>query len=78
MADLFSQLGLPEGPSGINNFVAARYPLGNRVPIDCTPFWTEAQRTFLKEEIIFDADWVGVIDELNACLYRHSRFAKLA
>lgn len=32
------------------------------------PFWTPAQRSFLKEEIIDDADWAGVIDELNARL----------
>jgi hypothetical protein len=40
-----------------------------RSPSTAPPFWTEAQRSFLKEEIIEDADWAAVIDELNGRLH---------
>ena len=68
MSNLFAQLGLPSDPSGIEAFIAAHRPLGNDVPLYRAAFWTAAQRDFLKEEIIDDADWAGVIDELNASL----------
>ena len=68
MSNLFAQLGLPADPAGIEAFIAAHRPLGNDVPLYRAPFWTAAQRSFLKEQIIDDADWVGVIDDLNASL----------
>jgi len=78
MANLFAQLGLSTEPTDINNFITARRPLGTGITIDCAPFWTEAQKTFLKEEIFFDADWVGVVDELNARLCEHSLITRPA
>lgn len=33
------------------------------------PFWTPTQAEFLSEEIMNDADWVEVIDQLNAMLH---------
>jgi hypothetical protein len=33
------------------------------------PFWTPSQAGFLREEIIGDADWAQVIDELNVNLH---------
>lgn len=68
MGNLFAQLGLPSDPAAIEEFISAHRPLGNDVPLYRAPFWTTAQRSFLKEEIIDDADWAGVIDELNASL----------
>jgi hypothetical protein len=68
MANLFAQLGLSTEPVDINNFITARRPLSNGITVDCAPFWTEAQKAFLKEEIIWDADWAGVVDELNSRL----------
>ena len=32
-------------------------------------FWTPAQAAFLREEILNDADWAEVIDQLNAELH---------
>ncbi len=66
--DLFAQLGLPADPAAIDDFVAAHRPLESNVALYRAPFWTPAQRSFLKQEIIDDADWAGVIDELNARL----------
>jgi hypothetical protein len=68
MGNLFAQLGLPSDSAAIEAFIAAHRPLGNDVPLYRAPFWSAAQRSFLKEEIIGDADWAGVIDELNASL----------
>jgi hypothetical protein len=68
MANLFAQLGLSAEPTDIDSFITSRRPLSHGITLDCAPFWTEAQKTFLKEEIIWDADWVGVVDELNSRL----------
>lgn len=65
MNNLFAQLGLPADDAAIDGFIAAHRPLGHGVALYRAPFWTPAQRTFLKEEIIEDADWAEVIDELN-------------
>ena len=65
MSNLFAQLGLPTDAAAIDAFIAAHRPLGNGVALYRAPFWSSAQRSFLKEEIIEDADWAGVIDELN-------------
>lgn len=68
MSNLFAQLGLPADPTEIDDFISAHRPLGRGVALYRAPFWTATQRAFLKEEIIEDADWAGVIDELNARL----------
>ena len=68
MSNLFAQLGLPAEPAAIEDFIAAHRPLGNEIALYRAPFWSAAQRAFLKEEIIDDADWAMVIDELNSRL----------
>jgi hypothetical protein len=68
MSNLFAQLGLPSEPAAIDHFIAAHRPLDHGVALYRAPFWNTSQRTFLKEEIIEDADWAGVIDELNVRL----------
>ncbi|MDP2881389.1 MAG: DUF2789 domain-containing protein [Azonexus sp.] len=68
MSNLFAQLGLPSEEAALENFIATHRPLSNDTPLYRAPFWSEAQRTFLKEEIIEDADWSAVIDELNGRL----------
>lgn len=68
LSKLFAQLGLPADPAGIEDFITAHRPLGRGVALYRAPFWSASQRSFLKEEIIDDADWAGVIDELNASL----------
>lgn len=68
MSNLFAQLGLPAEPAAIEDFIASHRPLGHGVALYRAPFWSTAQRNFLKEEIIGDADWAGVIDELNVRL----------
>lgn len=69
LSDLFAQLGLPSDPAGIDDFISSHRPLGNDVALYRAPFWTPSQRDFLKEEIIEDADWASVVDELNERLH---------
>lgn len=69
MSRLFAQLGLPHDSVSIADFIATHSPLGNDMPLYRAPFWSPSQRNFLKEEIIEDADWASVIDELNAELH---------
>jgi hypothetical protein len=66
--NLFAQLGLPADQLAIDDFIARHRPLDSAVALYRAPFWSAAQRSFLKEEIIEDADWAGVIDELNGRL----------
>lgn len=68
LGSLFDQLGLPSEPAAIEEFIATHRPLGDSIALYRAPFWSASQRGFLKEEIIEDADWAGVIDELNSRL----------
>ena len=68
MSNLFAQLGLPSDEAAIEAFIASHRPLENGTALYRAPFWSASQRAFLKEEIIDDADWAAVIDELNECL----------
>lgn len=69
MSDLFSQLGLPSDEADIQAFVAAQRPLPGVERLADAPFWTEAQARFLREEILEDADWAEVVDQLNLMLH---------
>jgi hypothetical protein len=68
MNNLFAQLGLPADATAIESFIASHRPLENGTALYRAPFWNASQRAFLKEEIIEDADWAAVIDELNGRL----------
>jgi hypothetical protein len=67
--DLFAQLGLPSEAADIAAFVAAHRPLPGGARLSDAPFWTEAQARFLRDEILEDADWAEVIDQLNLMLH---------
>lgn len=67
-SELFSQLGLPSDPAGIRAFVSAHSPLAANIALADAPFWTAAQATLLREELLEDADWAEVVDQLNVAL----------
>lgn len=69
-SELFKQLGLPTDDAGIARFLQAHAPLAAHIPLAQAPFWTLAQSTLLKEELLGDADWAEVIDQLNLALRR--------
>ncbi|MFC7462482.1 DUF2789 domain-containing protein [Hydrogenophaga defluvii] len=67
-SELFAQLGLPADPAGIATFIQRHSPLSADVLLAEAPFWTPAQATLLREQLLVDADWAEVVDQLNAAL----------
>ena len=67
--NLFAQLGLPSEQAAIEHFIKTHSPLATNTLLSDAPFWTSAQASFLREEILNDADWAEVIDQLNAKLH---------
>lgn len=66
--ELFEQLGLQADVEAIEEFLAEKTPLRSGVLLTKASFWTSAQRAFLEEEMLRDADWVSSIDLLNILL----------
>jgi hypothetical protein len=69
-AELFKQLGLADDPQSIDQFITSHSPLKNEIKLVDAPFWTDSQRSFLKESIIEDSDWAVPFDQLNEALRR--------
>jgi len=67
-SDLFKQLGLPADDAGIASFLAQHSPLPGGQALEDASFWTPAQAALLREEILRDADWAEVVDQLNEAL----------
>jgi Protein of unknown function (DUF2789) len=67
--NLFEQLGLSSDQVEIERFIKSHSPLATDIFLPDAPFWTQAQASFLREEILNDADWAGVIDQLNSKLH---------
>ncbi|NQD91853.1 DUF2789 domain-containing protein [Pseudomonas sp. CrR25] len=65
---LFKQLGLPADPASIERFIRSHSPLAPRCQLADAPFWSAGQADFLREEILEDADWAEVVDQLNVML----------
>lgn len=71
LSTLFDQLGLHSDPSSIEAFIAS-HQLPDAVKVSEASFWTPAQAALLKEELLEDADWAPIVDELNERLHpRH-------
>ena len=70
LSSLFKQLGLPSDQAAIDAFIAQHAPLPPTCPLSKAPFWNNAQAAFLREEILDDADWAEVVDQLNLQLRR--------
>jgi Protein of unknown function (DUF2789) len=68
--NLFAQLGLPSDDSAIQSFIKTHHHLASSLSLSEASFWTPAQAAFLREEILKDADWAEVIDQLNASLHQ--------
>lgn len=67
-SELFLQLGLPADIRGIAEFLESHRSLDSSTKLEDAPFWTEAQSTLLREEILKDADWAEIVDQLNSAL----------
>jgi L-fucose mutarotase/ribose pyranase (RbsD/FucU family) len=68
LSALFAQLGLPNGPKEIENFIQRHHPLPQAEPLANAAFWNEAQAAFLRDAIVNDSDWAEIVDELNVLL----------
>ena len=67
--NLFAQLGLPSDEDSITTFIKNHSHLASDIMLSEATFWTPTQAAFLREEILKDADWAEVIDQLNASLH---------
>ncbi|MDR6232615.1 DUF2789 domain-containing protein [Pseudomonas oryzihabitans] len=70
LTTLFEQLGLDSDPASIDAFIARHSPLPDEVKVSEAEFWSPAQKAFLKDEIMEDADWAPIVDELNVRLHK--------
>lgn len=68
-AELFAQLGLPNSEAEIRAFIKTHSPLPDDVLLSEAPFWSPAQAALLNDELIEDADWAPVVDQLNVALH---------
>lgn len=71
MQTLFEQLGMDGDEASIEAFIAEHYPVPDDVKLFDAPFWTPGQAAFLEEEIVEDAEWAPIVDELNARLHEN-------
>ena len=65
---LFKQLGLANDTASIDAFIQPHAPLPAERKLSEAVFWSPAQAAFLREEILEDADWAEVVDQLNVRL----------
>ncbi|WP_061238507.1 DUF2789 domain-containing protein [Ectopseudomonas composti] len=65
---LFKQLGLADDHASIETFIKRHSPLADDRKLADAAFWSPAQAAFLREEILEDADWAEVVDQLNVRL----------
>ena len=68
MSNLFLQLGLDASDKAIADFIK-RHQLSADMGIGDAPYWNEAQRQFLTEQLKADAAWTIVVDQLNESLH---------
>ena len=68
LPSLFKQLGLDHDQASIDRFIKQNSPLPEGCRLADAPFWDKAQAAFLCEEILEDADWAEVVDQLNLLL----------
>ena len=65
---LFKQLGLPDDALSIDQFIASHSPLKPGLHLADAFFWSEGQRQLLRDEILEDADWAVLVDQLDVLL----------
>ncbi len=68
LPELFAQLGLPNDELGIARFLNIHARLAPHVKLADAPFWSPSQAALLREELLEDADWAEVVDQLDVAL----------
>lgn len=69
MQDLFAQLGLENSEEAIESFISEHRGMNDSRHIEEAPFWSDSQASFLRGALLEDAEWVEIIDQLNAELH---------
>ena len=77
MTNLFLQLGLPAEKAEIAAFIRA-HQLAEDVRVSEAPYWNDGQRQFLREQLVVDADWAIIVDELSEALHADAVAARNA
>jgi hypothetical protein len=67
LSHLFEQLGIDNSADNIDKFIASKQIPAN-VLICQAEFWSESQKSFLREAIEEDAQWSELIDQLDALI----------
>mgnify|MGYP001333545454 CR=1 FL=1 len=67
-SELFAQLGLAFDDVAIAQFLATHATLEKGFRLADAPCWTISQAAFLREALTDDADWSGIVDQLNRAL----------
>ncbi|WP_331693399.1 DUF2789 domain-containing protein [Pseudomonas sp. ZY71] len=68
LPSLFKQLGLDNDPTSIDQFITTHSPLKPELHLADAFFWSKSQAEFLRDEILDDADWAEVVDQLDVLL----------
>jgi len=68
LPNLFKQLGLEDDAESIDKFIATHSPLKPELHLADAFFWSECQAQFLRDDILDDADWAEVVDQLDVLL----------
>ena len=71
LSSLFDQLGLDSETESIEQFIALHKPIPGDIELHNVSFWTKSQASFLKQMKDEDADWSGIIDQLDV-MFRKS------
>jgi hypothetical protein len=68
LSSLFEQLGLDAQNTSIDNFITVNRTIPCNVELHEATFWNASQASFLKQMKDEDADWAGIIDQLDVML----------
>lgn len=68
--DLFAQLGLPSDAEGIAHFLMVHGSMADGLRLPDAPYWTLSQASFLRDSLLQDSDWSGLVDQLSKALRR--------
>ena len=71
MTNLFLQLGLDASEQGIARFIES-HQLAADVLMADAPYWNDAQRQFLAEQLKADAVWAVIVDQLSESLHEEA------
>jgi hypothetical protein len=66
--ELFAQLGLPSDSVGIHHFLTVNTAMADGFRLPDAPYWTPSQASFLRESLLQDSEWSGVVDQLCKAL----------